>query len=596
MDAFHRYCEESSFFVSTLTMRPVGLESAFSVDLTDGRAMLRGYGAVLDAWPTAQNRYGRPGIQIGIHRLTTDSQAVFEQLLIARALASDKRETKAAARTMTRQMPAVSARASSAPASSAPATSTPASSAPASSAPASSAPATSALPVIPQPPAEPRAMTRNLPGLVRVATPPKGIGSIRMPVLPATPIVPSPKLVAPATPVVAAFENEGPTETAAAPGDAVTFDAVTFDAAAAALPPREAPTLEHQPSIATVATTSALEQLPTIATVATTGAEVSFETPTATASPMYAVALANDQAVRRSDRAPAVPLSNSPASPPDLDDAWDERDVPEAAVAVDAAPALVVAPAPKSDVAPVVVAAAPEPDVAPVVVAAAPEPDVAPVVVAAPKPAVRVEAEPPRPMAFEPIAAPAWPIAPAALPPRVHEPVAAVAAPFAAAPKPRSWWMNVRVAAVFAGGLAMGFVISLLVRPPEQIATPSVQPTTSPTPPTARATPTTPTTPVVTTATTPTTPVVTTATTPTTPTTATTPKPPTTPTTPTTATTPTPAVTAATKPVTAHPVDKPTPPIAPAHVVAKPAHPIAKSPVHRPVTRPKPKCVGLSCL
>src|SRR5260221_14358688 len=91
IEAFHRYCEDNSFFVSSLTMRQIGLVSAFSVDLTDGRAMLRGYGVVLDAWPTAENRFGRPGVHIGIHKLTADSQAVFDQLLIARAVTSDRR-------------------------------------------------------------------------------------------------------------------------------------------------------------------------------------------------------------------------------------------------------------------------------------------------------------------------------------------------------------------------------------------------------------------------------------------------------------------------------------------------------------------------
>ena len=86
--AFQRFCDEQSFFISTLATRPVGLETAFSVDLAGGEPALRGLGIVLDAWPTADNPFGRPGVHIGVRRLTVDSDRVFEQLLIAKAAAS----------------------------------------------------------------------------------------------------------------------------------------------------------------------------------------------------------------------------------------------------------------------------------------------------------------------------------------------------------------------------------------------------------------------------------------------------------------------------------------------------------------------------
>jgi WAS/WASL-interacting protein len=86
---FNRFCDAKSFFVSTMAMRPVGLETAFSVDLEDGTPVLRGLGVVLDAWTTKDNPYGRPGVRLGVRRLTTDSAKVFEQLLIARALAEN---------------------------------------------------------------------------------------------------------------------------------------------------------------------------------------------------------------------------------------------------------------------------------------------------------------------------------------------------------------------------------------------------------------------------------------------------------------------------------------------------------------------------
>jgi len=40
---------------------------------------------VLDAWTTADNPFGRPGIHLGVRRLTTDSERVFVQLLIEKA-------------------------------------------------------------------------------------------------------------------------------------------------------------------------------------------------------------------------------------------------------------------------------------------------------------------------------------------------------------------------------------------------------------------------------------------------------------------------------------------------------------------------------
>ena len=82
--AFHRTCDASSFFVPTLAMRPVGLETAFSVDLASGQPVLRGLGKLLAAFPTADNPFERPGVQIGVVRLTSDSAPVFEQLLVAR--------------------------------------------------------------------------------------------------------------------------------------------------------------------------------------------------------------------------------------------------------------------------------------------------------------------------------------------------------------------------------------------------------------------------------------------------------------------------------------------------------------------------------
>src|SRR5512138_715856 len=85
---FHRFCgDDQSFFVATMTSRPVGLETPFSIQLADKQPVLRGLCIVLDAWDTPENRYKRPGIRLGIKRLTAESQLVFERLRqAARAL------------------------------------------------------------------------------------------------------------------------------------------------------------------------------------------------------------------------------------------------------------------------------------------------------------------------------------------------------------------------------------------------------------------------------------------------------------------------------------------------------------------------------
>ncbi len=86
---FQRFCDAKSVFISTLAMRPIGLETAFSIDLVGGTPALQGLGIVLDAWSSAQNPYGRPGLRLGVRRLTPASEKVLEQLLIARALTAE---------------------------------------------------------------------------------------------------------------------------------------------------------------------------------------------------------------------------------------------------------------------------------------------------------------------------------------------------------------------------------------------------------------------------------------------------------------------------------------------------------------------------
>ena len=42
--------------------------------------MLRGICVVVEAWSTPANRFGRPGIRLGIRRLTSDSERMFARL------------------------------------------------------------------------------------------------------------------------------------------------------------------------------------------------------------------------------------------------------------------------------------------------------------------------------------------------------------------------------------------------------------------------------------------------------------------------------------------------------------------------------------
>lgn len=97
---FHRFCDDSTFFVSTLAERPVGLETAFSIQLEDKTPVLRGLCEVIEAWATPLNRFGRPGVRLAVRRLTSESMAVFKMLQDAR-LAAESAPPPALARTAT---------------------------------------------------------------------------------------------------------------------------------------------------------------------------------------------------------------------------------------------------------------------------------------------------------------------------------------------------------------------------------------------------------------------------------------------------------------------------------------------------------------
>jgi len=84
---FHPFCDETSIFVTTNITRPVGTESQFAILLADKTPVLRGWCIVFDAWTDADNQYGKPGMRLGVHRLTVSSKTVMEQLLATRRAA-----------------------------------------------------------------------------------------------------------------------------------------------------------------------------------------------------------------------------------------------------------------------------------------------------------------------------------------------------------------------------------------------------------------------------------------------------------------------------------------------------------------------------
>jgi hypothetical protein len=86
---FHKFCDDETFFVATLTQRPVGLETAFSIQLADKTPVLRGLCVVREAWATPANPFKRPGIRLGIVRLTRDSVDVYKRLRAWRAPTGD---------------------------------------------------------------------------------------------------------------------------------------------------------------------------------------------------------------------------------------------------------------------------------------------------------------------------------------------------------------------------------------------------------------------------------------------------------------------------------------------------------------------------
>jgi len=78
--AFARLSGDTSLFIPTRTMRTVGLETGFSIRLADGTPKLRGLCVVQGSFADADNAWKRPGVQLGIRKLTPDSEPVFARM------------------------------------------------------------------------------------------------------------------------------------------------------------------------------------------------------------------------------------------------------------------------------------------------------------------------------------------------------------------------------------------------------------------------------------------------------------------------------------------------------------------------------------
>lgn len=78
--SFARFCADAACFIPGAHAKRAGVETAFSLRLADGTPMLLGLCVVLESWATAENPYGRPGVMLGIRKLTPESKLMFQQL------------------------------------------------------------------------------------------------------------------------------------------------------------------------------------------------------------------------------------------------------------------------------------------------------------------------------------------------------------------------------------------------------------------------------------------------------------------------------------------------------------------------------------
>ena len=85
---FHPFCDDESIFMATLSGRTVGHELPFAILLRDKTPALRGICIIRESWADSNNPFGRPGVRLGLARLSPGSEVVLGRLLAARRSAS----------------------------------------------------------------------------------------------------------------------------------------------------------------------------------------------------------------------------------------------------------------------------------------------------------------------------------------------------------------------------------------------------------------------------------------------------------------------------------------------------------------------------
>ncbi|HEY4244534.1 MAG TPA: hypothetical protein VGM88_32190 [Kofleriaceae bacterium] len=84
VDGFGRYCTDTTCFIPTTERKTPGIETGFSIRLSDGTPVLRGLCVVLDSWSASESPFKRAGVNLGIRSITPESREVFERLQAAR--------------------------------------------------------------------------------------------------------------------------------------------------------------------------------------------------------------------------------------------------------------------------------------------------------------------------------------------------------------------------------------------------------------------------------------------------------------------------------------------------------------------------------
>src|SRR5262245_7706865 len=88
VNAIHPFSDHDCLFIASPVTREVGVESPFAILLADRTPAIRGWCVVIDVYNEAdESPFERPGMVISLHRLTPDSQRVFDMVQAARLAA-----------------------------------------------------------------------------------------------------------------------------------------------------------------------------------------------------------------------------------------------------------------------------------------------------------------------------------------------------------------------------------------------------------------------------------------------------------------------------------------------------------------------------